>query len=362
MVTRYDGEQHRERSAEDRISAGLRLHEYFVRPVRRLRDIDVTLTPIALRVEGDKILLQSIEHTTYHYNVSPGVRLPDTSEDEIVHVFVFSQLGGKSMPRKDREATLVPAGYAPKNVVNRPAVVPQLMQECDAYGNCMTYDSTGCDPYGYYACSNDTFDNSTYCCYTEESAYQTSGVQTLDPYDTSRVRTSSCDYGGIYAAAYAYNYAFSNNSSYRRFDNDCTNFVSQAMREGGGFWFKRFGRDYKNWGFWWYDPSGSQNKGQTRTWTQARALEYFIWNSGRGYNTTSICDLDYGDVLVVDWEGDGDIDHAMIVSAAVNCLLGSDGVVLSQHSPGRRNKSLRQYLQEVPTARFHAYWICHNGF
>ena len=227
----------------------------------------------------------------------------------------------------------------------------------------MIYDSTGCDPYGYYPCSDESFDNSNYCCYAEEAPYnQPIGHQPVNPYNLTRARADSgCAYNGLNAANYAFQWAFGANPSYRVFANDCTNFVSQALG-GGGWYYKKFLKDYKNWGFWWYNSHGTQNQGQTRSWTQARALQYFIWNSGRGFNTSSICDLNYGDVLVVDWENDGDIDHAMIVTAAVNCVLGGDGLLLSQHSPGRRNKTLHQYLLEIPTAKFYAYWICHNGF
>jgi Putative amidase domain len=365
LVARYDGEQHRERAAEERISAGLRLYEHYRTSVRRLRNIDVTLMPSAVRVQGDKTLLQAIEHTTYHYNVSPGVALPDTSEDEISHVFVFRNRPANSMRDEIRKPSLVVASYSPRTAKKAiPAALrQQQILECDPYGNCMIYDSTGCDPYGYYPCADPSFDNSTYCCYTEEAAYdQPFGAQPLDPYNVIQVRASAgCDYRGADAGFYAWYWAFGYNSSYRTFQNDCTNFVSQALYNGGWL-FKHFRRDYKNWGLWWYDAYGTQNTGQTRSWTQARALEYFIWNSGRGYNTTSICDLDYGDVVVVDWENNGSIDHAMVVTEAVNCTYGGDGLLLSQHSPGRRDKSLSEYLREVPTAKFHAYWICHNYF
>jgi hypothetical protein len=146
----HDGEQHRERTGEERISAGLRLHEHYRMSVRRLISVEVLLTPSAVRVDGDKILLQATEHTTYHYSVRPGLVLPDTSEDQVVHVFVFRKHSVGSMEKETGKRTLIHAAYSVGNAKTSPNATAgaQIMQECDPYGNCMVYDSTGCDPYG----------------------------------------------------------------------------------------------------------------------------------------------------------------------------------------------------------------------
>ena len=163
------------------------------------------------------------------------------------------------------------------------------------------------------------------------------------------------------AKNYALDQAFNPNPYFRIFDNDCTNFVSQSLK-WGGWTYKGFGNSYKNWGLWWYDEFGSKKTGQTRSWTQAIALKYFVGNSGRGFLTRYPCDLDIGDVIFADWESDGVIDHAMIITYRVyttNCWDWS-GILLSQHSNARRNKPLSQYATENPNASFIAYWICHN--
>lgn len=111
LVQRYDGELHRERTAEDRISAGQRVHEYFGTSVRRLRYIDVTLTPSGVSVNGGTILLEATEHTTYHYNVPPGSGLPDTSEDQITHVFVFRNQSANSIEKETVKPSPTRVGY-----------------------------------------------------------------------------------------------------------------------------------------------------------------------------------------------------------------------------------------------------------
>lgn len=56
-------------------------------------------------------------------------------------------------------------------------------------------------------------------------------------------------YAVNYALTYAYNY---NNSRYRSFFNDCANFVSQALVEGG--WQNDWGPDYRSSRNWFYYP------------------------------------------------------------------------------------------------------------
>ncbi|MFY9553456.1 MAG: amidase domain-containing protein [Blastocatellia bacterium] len=243
LVTRYDGEQNRERTEEERISAGLRLNQHYKESVRRLTDVEVALTPSALRVEKDKTLLQATEHTIYRYSVRPGVDLPDTSEDQVVHVFVFRNQLANPVGKQPSEPTLIRADYKSRNAKMTRATArrSQIHTECDPYGNCMVYDSTGCDPYGYYPCEDPSFDNSNYCCYAEEVQYlQPSGDQPIAPNSPTSNNPNACNYNGNDAGWYADIYAFSYNTSYRHFDNDCTNFVSQALAERGRFCYRGF--------------------------------------------------------------------------------------------------------------------------
>jgi hypothetical protein len=318
------------------------MHEHYISSSRRFINIDVRITTLEARIESNKILLRAIEHTTYFYYLPAGADLPNTSEEETPHVFVFANHGFSYTTQADKPH-IVKASY----VQGDPGII---------------YDDTGgCG--GPYSdpCPDPNYDDSGFCCYEEEAIYAqaSTGSQPLDPYAYSVVQPRSCLYRGGTAATYAYDWAFSNNPAYRVFSNDCTNFVSHALREGGNWSFKGWQKNIKNWGHWWYDRQGSQNRGQTRTWTQAKALNYFVWHSGRGFNTIYICDLDRGDLIFFDWNNDGQIDHVGMVTT-INCLWGFDGVLVTQHSPSRRNKSLSEYVRDVPNVRFYAWWICHT--
>jgi hypothetical protein len=301
-------------------------------------------------------LLQAVEHTTYYYENEPEAPgLPTQSGDMINHVFAFtSETTGRNETSSSKAGRIVKASYG--QIDQQPVLV---------------YDSTGCgDPYGYYSCDGPVYpdyDDSTYCCYTEEATNSQTTTQMasgneLLQFGGTAIRTEGCDYNGDQAGQYAYDWAFSNNPAYRVFDDDCTNFVSQAAYGlNGGWCYKGAFVHYKNWGLWWYNAqSGFFSGGQTRSWTQAKAMFFFSQNSGRGFLTPSICDMRSGDMIFASWNGDGVINHAMMVTGPQNCWLGFQGIYCSQHTPGRQGKSLQQYQDDEPNAKFYGVWICHD--
>ncbi|PYP85866.1 MAG: hypothetical protein DMF61_15000 [Blastocatellia bacterium AA13] len=343
LVTRFDGETRKERSAEERIAVGQRVFQDNFRRGRTISRVEVKLTPLGLRRDGEKVLLDALEETTQYYSIDRGG--PPAGE-QVEHVFVFEKSHGVSRTKWSTRGTsgglrnsssMVQTGYDP------------------------IYDSTGCDSDGYYPCDPNA-DDSSFCCFPEELTYsQIPPGPTLTEI-SSTIVPQTCDYDRNAAATYAFNQAYNANPYFRIFDPDCTNFVSQSLN-WGGWTNKGFGNSYKNWGLWWYDEFGGKKTGQTRSWTQARALRYFVENSGRGFITRYPCDLDIGDVIFADWENDGVIDHVMIITYRVyttNCWDWS-GILCSQHSHARQNKPLSQYVSENPNATFHALWICHNN-
>jgi hypothetical protein len=121
------------------------------------------------------------------------------------------------------------------------------------------------------------------------------------------------------------------NPDYPKFDNDCTNFVSQALRAGG--WQLRDGVNPANLDNWHYDLWGP--RGPSYSWSRAPSLYSFARRSGRGRPLDNIWNARLGDILFPDWDPngrpDGKIDHAMIVSSYHN------QPYISQHSSHRQN-------------------------
>jgi hypothetical protein len=106
------------------------------------------------------------------------------------------------------------------------------------------------------------------------------------------------------AVQYAETWWNSHNPAYPFFSkDDCTNFISQCLHEGGipmgkGWWCRR--------GRWSY------------SWAVAHGLYLFLkkgGSTGKVIQVDGPGQLDYGDVICYDWEGDGRWNHNVIVTA-----------------------------------------------
>ncbi|GLY04083.1 MULTISPECIES: amidase domain-containing protein [Actinoplanes] len=142
---------------------------------------------------------------------------------------------------------------------------------------------------------------------------------------------------------YARKYAKNRNKDYRDFTKkggDCTNFVSQALRAGG--WKNDTGwyRSDKN---WWYNWAN-----QTYTWTSAERWSRFA--PRRTKALTNVWQLSLADVLQVDFNRDGRIDHTTIVTKVTK-----KEIYLSYHTNNTLDKPLSSFLKAYPNGWFYAY-------
>ncbi|MFO7291012.1 Putative amidase domain-containing protein [Planifilum fulgidum] len=99
------------------------------------------------------------------------------------------------------------------------------------------------------------------------------------------------------------------NPRYRRFDVDCTNYVSQCIHAGGvpmdfspvrdrGWWYRR--------DLWSY------------SWAVAHSLQWYLAKGGGPMRAVQVSrpeELLPGDIICYDWDGDGRWDHNTIVTA-----------------------------------------------
>jgi hypothetical protein len=116
------------------------------------------------------------------------------------------------------------------------------------------------------------------------------------------------------AVSYANAWALDRNPNYPSFSADCTNFVSQAMHEGGTLPFDKQNGWYCEKVLWWWDWGTA--------WSVANDLYKYLTNSQRGtilgkWSPNQQNDVNYnisrGDILFYDWNKDGIYDHAAIV-------------------------------------------------
>ncbi|MEV8535267.1 amidase domain-containing protein [Streptomyces sp. NPDC051211] len=152
------------------------------------------------------------------------------------------------------------------------------------------------------------------------------------------------DYGAM--ARYAEKYWKNYNPAYRKFNDvggDCTNFISQSLRAGG--WKNDTGwyKSYKN---WWYNSAN-----QTTSWVNVNYWASFALYSKRTYNLSNVYHLGVGDILQMDFSGNGSKDHSMITT-----YRSSRGVpYLTYHSNNTYRKSVSSIVAQNPGAKYYAF-------
>lgn len=101
------------------------------------------------------------------------------------------------------------------------------------------------------------------------------------------------------------------NPEYIHFDNDCANFVSQAVFAGG---LPMIDTGKKETG-WWYHHGDKPDF--SYSWTVANALAATLRSGGDGIRAEIVAnpaELQDGDIIQYDWNGDGRIRHTTIVT------------------------------------------------
>lgn len=130
------------------------------------------------------------------------------------------------------------------------------------------------------------------------------------------------------AVQYAEHWWNSYNPAYRKFDVDCTNYVSQCLRAGGA---PMRGMPDRGNG-WWY-----QADNWSYSWAVAHSLRWYLSGSTaglKGKEKESAQDLIPGDVICYDFQGNGKWDHNTIVVAK-----DANGMPLvNAHTDNSRNR------------------------
>lgn len=113
-------------------------------------------------------------------------------------------------------------------------------------------------------------------------------------------------YDRFQAVQYAALWWNGNNPLFRAFADDCTNFVSQCLFAGG--WPMELS-DRRDKGWWYRGP----NEQWSFSWAVAHSLRWYMETSGRCERRERARDLELGDVISYDWDGDGVWQHNAVV-------------------------------------------------
>ncbi|WP_409295009.1 amidase domain-containing protein [Peribacillus sp. SCS-26] len=143
-------------------------------------------------------------------------------------------------------------------------------------------------------------------------------------------------YNRLKAVQYAERWWNEFNPGYKKFQDDCTNFISQCLRAGGA---PVWGQPQRQRG-WWYT-----GKTWSYSWAVAHSLKLYLGRS-KGLKTRMVSkpeELTYGDIICYDFEGDGRYNHNTIVT-------GRDAYGMPLVNAHTTNSRMRYWKYEDSTA------------
>lgn len=122
-------------------------------------------------------------------------------------------------------------------------------------------------------------------------------------------KTGLFRYNRLKAVQYAERWWNDYNPAYKKFDVDCTNFISQCLHAGGA---PMAGYPNRSSGWW------MRNNNWSYSWTVADSLRLYLPRAKIGLRAVEVKspeELLLGDVICYDFEGDGRFNHNTIVTA-----------------------------------------------
>ncbi|TLS37997.1 amidase domain-containing protein [Pseudalkalibacillus caeni] len=144
-------------------------------------------------------------------------------------------------------------------------------------------------------------------------------------------------YNRLAAVKYAERWWNDYNPAYKSFDVDCTNYISQCLRAGGAPMRGYPGRSRG----WWF-----QNNNWSYSWSVAHAFRWHLSGSTvglKGKEVQTPGELQPGDVVCYDFDGDGHWQHSTIV-------VDHDGKGMPLVNAHTTNSRMRYWAYEDSTA------------
>ncbi|MFN7249525.1 MAG: amidase domain-containing protein [Anaerobacillus sp.] len=174
-----------------------------------------------------------------------------------------------------------------------------------------------------------------YCIRTEKEEALEDPVP-LDR-DTTEADLSRFQYSRLEAVRYAERWWNDYNPKYKKFEDNCTNFISQCLHAGGA---PMTGYPSRNKG-WWF-----QNNNWSLSWAVAHSMRWYLSGAKAGLRAKEVSkpeELMKGDVICYDFDGDGRWQHTTIVVA-------KDGNNMPLVNAQTSNSRMRYWAYEDSTA------------
>jgi hypothetical protein len=277
-------------------------------------DYRTELTVEHLKIDAIKAEMEAIEYTVFTLAVAHGdPSAPKTTEYQLVHTFVFSLHKHGWVLEEDK----IFDGLIPARPDEATTLIPVPPLALNEFGDARPDKQDG-----------------------GSSAYLMATIN----------RQAIVDYAYEYWGPTDADY----NPAYRNFNNsgnqggDCTNFISQALRAGG--WTDVPGW-YRSTSAWWYNWLN-----QTWTWINAHYWWQFAWHRPRVDNAIYLSQLTLGDIMQIDFNRDGYMDHSMIITAKDN----AGNIYLTYHTTNTKDRPFWDSYNDHPNAWYYG-WILRNN-
>jgi hypothetical protein len=275
-------------------------------------------------VNGDAATVKA--SAVYNFKIKAGVGAPEFTEYEEAHTFTFSKNGNRwvltgavERPYGDVPNTLPPDAPVDKNALPKSSL--PSMQEGGSPAD------------------------------RPKPNRPNQGDTTRRGPNASVTDVPYVYYDRNAAAAYARRYALNYNTSYKSFTNDCTNFISQALYAGG--WTYTGSEFSRTSNTTWYYGSLSQSY----TWAGAHNHYLFHANMDRSWIAEQSAWLIIGEPINIDFEGDGHIDHTVIITKVDSY----NNQYVSYHTTNSLDKPLSYFFNNYPNAKYYG-WMMHDYF
>ncbi|WP_201006888.1 amidase domain-containing protein [Paenibacillus glycanilyticus] len=167
----------------------------------------------------------------------------------------------------------------------------------------------------------------------EASVFRSTPFLNLDQYPQLKQRVKGIPYRRELAAAYADRWWNEGNPAYEEFEVNCTNYISQCLFAGHA----PMNYTGKRESGWWYKGFSGGKEWWSYSWAVSNALtNYLSGKRNSGLHATvveSVEELQLGDVITYDWNGDNRYQHSTIITAfdAAGMPLVNANTVPSRH-------------------------------
>jgi hypothetical protein len=156
---------------------------------------------------------------------------------------------------------------------------------------------------------------------------------------------------------YATTYWSSYNSSYRTYDGvggDCTNFISQIVYAGGWTHVGSYPADDRTLPSKWF--YGSYTWSTSYSWPAAHNwYQFAMQQSGRTSYLDNVWKMVQTDILQIDWEANGSIDHSMFVTTRSGSGTYATELYMTYHSVDTLDKPLSSIIAANSSSSYYAH-------